>query len=85
MIPRFLFRIRECGVLAECLDELSGKYPGTKFVKMISTDCIKNYPDKNLPTIIVYNKSKVKASLVGMKNFGGQKCTPEGNCCFIDL
>lgn len=67
----------ECGVLMACLEELATKYPATKFVKIISTDCIPNYPDRNLPTLLVYNSSAVKANYVGMHNFG-RRCTPEG-------
>lgn len=32
-----------------------GQFPTTKFVQSISTSCIPNYPDKNLPSIFVYN------------------------------
>lgn len=71
-------RFAGCGVLAQCLDELAEKYPNTKFVKIVSTECIKNYPDRNLPTILVYNNSAVKATLVGLQQFGGPKCTHEG-------
>ncbi|KAK2661522.1 hypothetical protein Ddye_000096 [Dipteronia dyeriana] len=67
----------ECGVLMECLEELARKYPATKFVKIISTDCIPNYPDRNLPTLLVYNNSAVKANHVGLRSFG-RRCTPEG-------
>ncbi|XP_057465074.1 uncharacterized protein LOC130754831 [Actinidia eriantha] len=67
----------ECGILLQCLEELATKYPATKFVKIISTDCIPNYPDRNLPTLLVYNNSAVKANYVGMHSFG-RRCTPEG-------
>ncbi|XP_031282126.1 phosducin-like protein 3 [Pistacia vera] len=67
----------ECGLLMQCLEELARKYPATKFVKIISTDCIPNYPDCNLPTLLVYNNGAVKANYVGLHNFG-RKCTPEG-------
>lgn len=67
----------ECGVLLQCLEELAGKYPATKFVKIISTDCIPNYPDRNLPTLLVYNSGAVKANYAGLHNFG-RRCTPEG-------
>ncbi|PKI59263.1 phosducin-like protein 3 [Punica granatum] len=69
--------IQECGVLMQCLDELAAKYPATKFVKIISTDCIPNYPDRNLPTLLVYNNGAVKANYVGLHSFG-RRCTPEG-------
>ncbi|KAI7986555.1 hypothetical protein LOK49_LG14G01001 [Camellia lanceoleosa] len=67
----------ECGLLLQCLEQLATKYPATKFVKIISTDCIPNYPDCNLPTLLVYNNSAVKANYVGLHNFG-RRCTPEG-------
>ncbi|XP_074267446.1 uncharacterized protein LOC141590784 [Silene latifolia] len=66
-----------CDLLLNCLEELARRYPATKFVKIISTDCIPNYPDRNLPTLLVYNNSAVKANYVGMQNFG-RRCTPEG-------
>lgn len=67
----------ECGLLLQCLEELAVKYPATKFVKIISTDCIPNYPDCNLPTLLVYNNGAVKANYVGLHSFG-HRCTPEG-------
>ncbi|BFG27076.1 hypothetical protein CerSpe_133500 [Prunus speciosa] len=69
--------IAECGVLMQCLEDLAAKYPATKFVKIISTDCIPNYPDRNVPTVLVYNSGAVKANHVGLRSFG-RRCTPEG-------
>ncbi|XP_051133147.1 uncharacterized protein LOC127252852 isoform X3 [Andrographis paniculata] len=66
----------ECRLLLQCLEDLAKKYPATKFVKIISTECIPNYPDLNLPTILVYNNSAVKATHVGIRSFG-RRCTPE--------
>eukprot|EP00252_Welwitschia_mirabilis_P025043 TRINITY_DN7679_c0_g1_i1.p1 TRINITY_DN7679_c0_g1~~TRINITY_DN7679_c0_g1_i1.p1 ORF type:complete len:250 (+),score=58.45 TRINITY_DN7679_c0_g1_i1:209-958(+) len=70
--------VPECGLLGQCLDELATKYPATKFVKIISTECIPRYPDQNLPTILIYNNGNVKATYVGLHNFGGRRCTSEG-------
>lgn len=67
----------DCEILMQCFEELAKKYPATKFVKIISTDCIPNYPDRNLPTVLVYNNSAVKANYVGLHSFG-RRCTPEG-------
>ncbi|MCD7470824.1 hypothetical protein HAX54_010984 [Datura stramonium] len=66
----------ECQVLLQCLEELATRYPATKFVKIISTDCIPNYPDRNLPTILVYNNGALKSNYVGVHSFG-RRCTPE--------
>ncbi|XP_057536436.1 uncharacterized protein LOC130814333 [Amaranthus tricolor] len=64
-------------MLMGCLEELARRYPATKFVKIISTYCIPNYPDCNLPTLLVYNNGAVKANYVGLHSFGKQ-CTAEG-------
>ncbi|KAK7294672.1 hypothetical protein RJT34_17562 [Clitoria ternatea] len=69
--------IPECGLLMQSIEELAIKYPATKFVKIISTDCIPNYPDRNLPTLLVYNNGAVKGNYVGLHSFG-RRCTPEG-------
>jgi hypothetical protein len=67
----------ECQLMLQCLDELARRYPATKFVKIISTDCIPNYPDRNLPTLLVYNNAAVKANYVGPQTFG-RRFTSEG-------
>ncbi|XP_047180673.1 phosducin-like protein 3 [Vigna umbellata] len=69
--------IPECGLLMQSIEELARKYPATKFVKIISTDCIPNYPDRNVPTLLVYNNGAVKGNYVGLHSFG-RRCTPEG-------
>ncbi|KAG1335454.1 phosducin-like protein 3 [Cocos nucifera] len=69
--------IPDCGILLRCLEELATRYPATKFVKIISTDCIPNYPDRNLPTVLVYNNGAVKGTYVGLHQFGARRCTPE--------
>ena len=43
-------------------------------MKSISTVCIPNYPDKNLPTIFVYKSGELKQSLIGPFAFGGMNC-----------
>ncbi|PRQ44255.1 putative thioredoxin-like protein [Rosa chinensis] len=75
--------IAECGLLMQCLEDLATKYPATKFVKIISTDCIPNYPDRNLPTLLVYNSGAVKANHVGLRSFG-RRCTPEGSFLLLN-
>ncbi|XP_027359131.1 phosducin-like protein 3 [Abrus precatorius] len=69
--------IPECALMMQSIEELAVRYPATKFVKIISTDCIPNYPDRNLPTLLVYNNGAVKGNYVGLHSFG-RRCTPEG-------
>ncbi|CAF1022742.1 unnamed protein product [Adineta steineri] len=63
-----------CSLISDHLRSLAIKYPQTKFVKSISTVCIPNYPDKNLPTVFIYNNGDLKHSLIGPFAFGGMKC-----------
>ncbi|XP_025406518.1 viral IAP-associated factor homolog [Sipha flava] len=58
-----------CALLTEHLNHLARKFPATKFVKSISTTCIPNYPDANLPTIFIYNEGDLKQQLVGPRLF----------------
>lgn len=66
-----------CQLLSDCLDDLAHKYPGTKFVRIISTSCIPNYPDQNLPTLLLYHNRSCIKHLVGLTQFGGKRATPE--------
>ncbi|GFR49943.1 hypothetical protein Agub_g12050, partial [Astrephomene gubernaculifera] len=67
-----------CGLLQQCLDELAAKYPSTKFVRIVSTDAIPNYPDANLPTLLVYHDTRCVQHAVGLAHYGGAKrITPE--------
>lgn len=76
-MPSSFCRVSECATLQQCFDELAEKYPRTKFLKIYSTDCIPNYPDRNLPTTLIYKDTKCIQHLIGMGAFGGPKVNPE--------
>ena len=52
-----------CALINQYLTVLAMKNPTVKFLKAISTTCIPNYPDRNLPTIFVYHEGKMEAQL----------------------
>ncbi|KAL1465307.1 hypothetical protein WDU94_004890 [Cyamophila willieti] len=58
-----------CSLINHHLTELAAKFPTTKFIKSISTTCIPNYPDKNLPTLFIYYEGKMKTQMVGSEEF----------------
>ncbi|XP_048834564.1 phosducin-like protein 3 [Brienomyrus brachyistius] len=60
-----------CTLINQHLSVLAGKFPQTKFLKSISTTCIPNYPDRNLPTVFVYFEGDMKAQFIGPLVFGG--------------
>ena len=69
-------RLGPSELLGLCLDELAFKYPATKFVKIMSTECIPSYPDRNLPTVLLYHASQCVRTLAGLGAFGGLRVTP---------
>eukprot|EP00195_Chlamydomonas_chlamydogama_P002128 CAMPEP_0202922172 /NCGR_PEP_ID=MMETSP1392-20130828/77776_1 /ASSEMBLY_ACC=CAM_ASM_000868 /TAXON_ID=225041 /ORGANISM="Chlamydomonas chlamydogama, Strain SAG 11-48b" /LENGTH=252 /DNA_ID=CAMNT_0049615787 /DNA_START=20 /DNA_END=778 /DNA_ORIENTATION=+ len=64
-------------LMSQALDQLAVQHPTTKFVKIISTDCIPRYPDTNLPTLVLYHEGTCLQHIVGLGPFGGPKTTPE--------
>lgn len=66
-------------IMSHDMKLLAEKFPATKFVSILSTRCIENYPDKNLPSVFIYRNGEMKAQLVGplfwgdVKNIEGKK------------
>lgn len=58
-----------------CLAELALQFKATKFVRIVSDQCIPNFPDQNVPAILIYGDGDIKANLVGAIQFGGMKMT----------
>ncbi|CAH1975434.1 unnamed protein product [Acanthoscelides obtectus] len=56
---------------------LAAKYPTVKFLKSISTVCIPNYPDSNLPTIFIYFEGELKHQITGPLELRGPNLTIE--------
>lgn len=66
-----------CTLINQHLVALARKFKDVKFVKAISTTCIPNYPDKNLPTIFVYLGGEIRAQFIGPLVFGGMTLTQD--------
>uniref|UniRef100_A0A2K6U3P7 Phosducin-like protein 3 n=1 Tax=Saimiri boliviensis boliviensis TaxID=39432 RepID=A0A2K6U3P7_SAIBB len=64
-----------CALINQHLSGLASKFLDVKFIKAISTTCIPNYPDKNLPTIFAYLEGDIKAEFIGPLVFGGMNLT----------
>lgn len=59
-------------------NDLAPKFAETKFLKSISTLCIANFPDSDLPAVFVYKNGQLIKQLIGPMIFGTQKITNEG-------
>ena len=60
-----------CSLINQYMQQLANKFPTVKFIKSISTTCIPNYPDKNLPTVFVYYENDLKHQIIGPLSFNG--------------
>ncbi len=59
------------------MQELAAQYRHVKFLTIPSTECIPNYPDENLPTLLVYHDGQCKRTIVGTKTLGYDRISPE--------
>jgi len=60
-----------CKLVNNHMTALARKFPCTKFLRSISSVCIPNYPDHNLPTVFVYFEGDLKKQWVGPIAFNG--------------
>ena len=72
-----------CELINHHIQALARKFPTTKFLKSVSTTCIPNYPDKNLPTLFIYFEGEMKGQLAGPLTFGGMNLTQNGTIFFM--
>uniref|UniRef100_A0A0P4WGB6 Phosducin domain-containing protein n=1 Tax=Scylla olivacea TaxID=85551 RepID=A0A0P4WGB6_SCYOL len=66
-----------CALINQHLPRLAAKFAKVKFIKAISTTCIPNFPDRNLPAIFVYFEGQMKKQFIGAAEFGKDKITLE--------
>ncbi|XP_076174270.1 viral IAP-associated factor [Ptiloglossa arizonensis] len=64
-----------CTLVNQHLANLARKFPATKFLKSISTTCIPNWPDNNLPTIFIYDNGNMVHQIIGPIELRGMKLT----------
>ncbi|KAG0077679.1 Phosducin-like protein 3 [Podila epicladia] len=66
-----------CKLMGAHLATVALRNKATKFVKIIGDQCIPNYPDRNLPTLLIYGNGDMKAQLLGAAQLGGMNMKPE--------
>ncbi|KAJ3300067.1 hypothetical protein HK104_004789 [Borealophlyctis nickersoniae] len=66
-----------CKLINGILDRIADRHKATKFLKIVADRCIPNYPDRNVPTLLVYGNGDIRANLVGISQLGGMGTTVE--------
>eukprot|EP01132_Coremiostelium_polycephalum_P006248 gene6248-7779_t len=67
--------IPQCQLINQHLSVLAKKFKATKFVKIRSEEAIHNYPDRNLPTILVYFNGSIVGQIITLSATGGDATT----------
>ncbi|KAJ3207009.1 hypothetical protein HK099_000369, partial [Clydaea vesicula] len=69
----FLFNnsLPESRLVSAYLTSIAKKYPTVKFLKIVADQCIENYPDTNVPTLLIYGRGELLANLIGINKLGG--------------
>ncbi|KAL7753013.1 Proteolipid protein 2 [Sorochytrium milnesiophthora] len=68
--------IPACKLFNAHLAVLAARHKATKFVKIQGDHCIHGYPDRNMPTLLIYGEGDMKRQIVGISSFpGGERCT----------
>jgi hypothetical protein len=66
-----------CILLERQLAVVAGRFPKIKFVKIVFTSAVSDFPEKSLPCLLVYNKNDPIQQIVGLPYGGGSKMTPD--------
>lgn len=57
---------------------LAQKFPDTKFLRILDSSCVPNYPEKYLPTVFIYENGCLRNSMMGDQECGGRNVLEEG-------
>ena len=66
-----------CVLMSRALSQLSPKFPRVRFLKIVSTECVENFPDSELPCLIIYHDGELQHQTAGLGQFGGLQITAE--------
>lgn len=61
--------------LRPLLHQLAKAHPETKFLSIPAGLCIPNYPDKNVPTLLLYRNGDITGNVVAGLGLNGMKTT----------
>lgn len=67
-----------CALLERQLITVASRNPRVKFLKIVFTHAISNFPESSLPTLLVYDADKPIQQIIGLSVYGGgSNMTPD--------
>jgi hypothetical protein len=60
-------------LLACLMPTFAAKHKGVKFMQIKADACIEGYPDRNVPTLLLYHEGSLQGQVVGLSELGGPR------------
>eukprot|EP01040_Poterioochromonas_malhamensis_P003241 gene3241-3454_t len=67
----------ECQLMDEALKRLAPKFRYLKFLRIKYNQAIENWPEKNLPTVFIYEKGNLRTQIITLNALGGKSMTAQ--------
>ncbi len=67
LVHLYQSQIPDSNLLSKYWTRLAQLYPQTKFCAIRADSCIENYPDRNVPTILVYHEGEMRQQIVTLR------------------
>lgn len=68
----------ECNLMDEVMRNLAPRFRYLKFLRIKFDQAIENWPERNLPTVFIYEGGSMKTQLITAKSVGGKRMTAAG-------
>jgi hypothetical protein len=69
----------ECSLVDEAMISLSRRFKYLKFLKIKSRQAIENWPERNLPSLFIYENGSLKTQMLTLKEVGGKTMKEAGS------
>merc|ERR1712070_349950 len=60
-------------IFSRVVNQVAKKFRAVKFVRIGSRDCIENWPDSNVPSLLLYRNGIMIQQIIGLENCGSTK------------
>lgn len=84
----FLFQdhITDSKILGNVLTRFAAKVKYVKFMSIRADACIENYPERNVPTLLLYHNGEMQSQIVTLAELGGKNVNEESELrCFYEM
>lgn len=78
LVHLYVDELVECQLMDEAFRNLSARFKYLKFLRIKYNQAIENWPEKNLPTVFIYDQGTLRSQIVTLNSLGGKSFTAAG-------